>query len=216
MDKELEALNELESYINNIIFVKDLINQKQQLLININTIKNALQELKAIKETESNEVLQCVDVLYANAIDLTTENTNYLPEYLKPIRDKVKNTLLKYEAEEKLFKHIRRNDMENVIPLSSIIGGLSQDDKHKFIEHIYYTWAELNEKYEKLNEEHRQALLKAQEDNKKAEALRELMLNHIEFVVEKDKCYFKIKNTKGKEKSFTSYTMLDFWKEVLK
>lgn len=127
----------------------------------------------------------------------------------------IKDALLKAQAQEKLFKHIRRNDMEHLIPLSSIIGGLSQDDKHKFIEHIYYTWAELNEKYEKLKEEYKQTLLKAQENNKKAEALRELILNHIEFIVEKDKCYFKIKGTKGKEKSFTSYTMIDFWKDVL-
>lgn len=49
----------------------------------------------------------------------------------------------------------------------------------------------------------------------KEKALKELFENHIELVVEKDRCYFKIKNSKGKEKSFTSYTMLDFWKEVL-
>ncbi len=55
-------------------------------------------------------------------------------------------------------------------------------------------------------------ILKSQEQGR---ALNELIKNHIEFVVEKDRCYFKIKNSKGKEKSFTSYTMLDFWKEVL-
>jgi len=102
MEKEFEALEELENYINNIIFAKDLINQKQQLLTNINTIKNALQELKAIKETESNEALEYVDVLYANAIDLTTENTKYLPEYLKPIRDKIKQALIKSQKDEKI------------------------------------------------------------------------------------------------------------------
>lgn len=58
-------------------------------------------------------------------------------------------------------------------------------------------------------------ILKAQEDKKKADALKELIKNHIEFVVEEDRCYFKIKNSKGNEKSFTSCTMLDFWKEVL-
>lgn len=50
----------------------------------------------------------------------------------------------------------------------------------------------------------------------KEDALKELFENHIELVVEKDRCYFKIKNSKGKEKSFTSYTMLDIWKEVSK
>lgn len=50
---------------------------------------------------------------------------------------------------------------------------------------------------------------------KPLKAIKELFTNHIEFVQEKDRCYFKIKNSKGKEKSFTSYSFLDFWKEVL-
>lgn len=48
------------------------------------------------------------------------------------------------------------------------------------------------------------------------EAIRDLFANHIEFVAEEDKCYFKIKNSKGKEKSFSSKTFEDFWKEVFK
>ena len=43
-----KALERLESYINNIVFSKDLISQKQQLLTDIATIKQAL--LKAQKE----------------------------------------------------------------------------------------------------------------------------------------------------------------------
>lgn len=46
------------------------------------------------------------------------------------------------------------------------------------------------------------------------EAIRDLFANHVEFVAEEDKCYFKIKNSKGKEKSFTSKTFEDYWKEV--
>ena len=53
------------------------------------------------------------------------------------------------------------------------------------------------------------------EKEKRDIALKDLMNNHIEFVVEKDVAYFKIKNSKGKEKSFTSYAFIDFWKEVL-
>ena len=51
-----EALNGLESYINNIIFAKDLINQKQQLITNITTIKQAL--LKAREQEKENELLR--------------------------------------------------------------------------------------------------------------------------------------------------------------
>ena len=50
---------------------------------------------------------------------------------------------------------------------------------------------------------------------KSLEALKDLFTNHIELVEEKDRCYFKIKNSEGKEKSFTSHSWLDFWKEVL-
>lgn len=46
-------------------------------------------------------------------------------------------------------------------------------------------------------------------------AIKDLFASHIEFVVEEDKCYFKIKNSKGKEKSFTSKTFEEFWKEVI-
>ena len=51
-----EALNSLESYINNIIFAKDLIDQKRQLLTNIETIKQAL--LNAEKEHKASEIIK--------------------------------------------------------------------------------------------------------------------------------------------------------------
>lgn len=45
--------------------------------------------------------------------------------------------------------------------------------------------------------------------------LCDLKANHIEFVVEDNGgCYFKIKNTKGKERSYTSYSFIDFWRQV--
>lgn len=46
--------------------------------------------------------------------------------------------------------------------------------------------------------------------------LKDLFQNHIDFVCEKDRCYFIIKNSKGKEKSFTSKTFEDFWKGLVK
>ena len=47
-------------------------------------------------------------------------------------------------------------------------------------------------------------------------ALKDLLQNHIELVVAKDCCYFKIKGSKGKEKSFTSYILLEYWKDIMK
>lgn len=53
--KPSEALECLENYINNIIFSKDLISQKQQLLTNIAAIKQSL--LKAEEEHNSVNLL---------------------------------------------------------------------------------------------------------------------------------------------------------------
>jgi len=46
------------------------------------------------------------------------------------------------------------------------------------------------------------------------EVLEELKRSHIEYIEEEDRCYFVLKNTKRKEKSFTSKTFSDFWKGV--
>lgn len=46
------------------------------------------------------------------------------------------------------------------------------------------------------------------------EAIKDLFANHIELVRLDDCCYFKIKNGKGRERSYTSKTFEDFWKKV--
>lgn len=51
------------------------------------------------------------------------------------------------------------------------------------------------------------------ENERALEALRDLARSHIELVKRKDGCYFRIKGSKGKEKSWTSYAFLEFWKE---
>ena len=69
MSKKLEALEYLESYINNIIFSKDLINQKQQLIRNIATIKQALQRLEAVENANPSEALKCLECLDCESED---------------------------------------------------------------------------------------------------------------------------------------------------
>ena len=51
------------------------------------------------------------------------------------------------------------------------------------------------------------------ENERALDALRDLARSHIELVKGKDRCYFRIKGSKGKEKSWTSYAFLDFWEE---
>lgn len=67
-------------------------------------LEKALQRLEAIDNANPSEALQGVDILYANAMDLTSENTKYLPEYLKPIKDKIKQSLIKAQEQEKALK----------------------------------------------------------------------------------------------------------------
>ena len=76
-----EALNGLESYINNIIFAKDLINQKQQLLTNITAIKQAL--LKAEKEHNALEIIKEKEVnmqVFNQCEDVKTYNKVYIKQ----------------------------------------------------------------------------------------------------------------------------------------
>lgn len=48
-----------------------------------------------------------------------------------------------------------------------------------------------------------------------AGVFKELATNHIELVERKKDgaCYFRIKGSKGKEKSFTSRSFLEWWKQ---
>ncbi len=134
------------------------------------------------------------------------------------------------------------NPNEALKYLENMIDTLLEENKNKIeVSKANGYDCELLEGRRKELESYKQALIKAQEQeiditrykvtvdslksyntllkdikNEQENALKELFENHIELIIEKDKCYFKIKNSKGKEKSFTSYTMLDFWKEVLK
>lgn len=71
-----EALKCLENYINNIIFSKDLINQKQQLLTNITVIKQAL--LKSEKEHKVLEIIKEKNVWIAKLKSLFKRYNNDL------------------------------------------------------------------------------------------------------------------------------------------
>ena len=98
-----EALQGLESYINNIIFAKDLINQKQQLLTNITTIKQALLKsekehkvLEIIKEKEVNMQVfnQCEDVETYNKVYTKQKDRQLTQEefsLLKEVTEWIKN-----------------------------------------------------------------------------------------------------------------------------
>lgn len=92
-----EALKCLERYINNIIFAKDLINQKQQLLTNITIIKQAL--LNAEKEHKALEIInekECDMRWFKYCIKVNSEVETYnngLPEYYEKLTQEQFNLL---------------------------------------------------------------------------------------------------------------------------
>ena len=153
-----EALNGLESYINNIIFAKDLINQKQQLLTNITAIKQALERLESIDNAEPSEALKTLKVLDETISPLLEP---VLAEYEDDLSDKItsnyfalEQALLKAREQEKeklLFKNIHNTKVKT--PLVSIFEGISKDERFKFTEHIYYHWEEMKEALEDKNNE---------------------------------------------------------------
>lgn len=46
--------------------------------------------------------------------------------------------------------------------------------------------------------------------------LKDLFRNHIELCIEPDRCYFKIKNSKGKDKSFMGKQFAECWEKLIK
>lgn len=66
--------------------------------------------------------------------------------------------------------------------------------------------------YRQIKREHDKRMLKVA--NGLSEVIRELS-NHIELVERKKDgaCYFRIKGSKGKEKSFTSKSFMEWWKQ---
>jgi len=99
MDKVEELKNIVAVHFGALGFLNP--SENEQILKDRDKVLNALTELKAIKEAKPSEALEGVDILYANALDLTTELTKYLPEYLKPIRDQIKHALQQAEGDKK-------------------------------------------------------------------------------------------------------------------
>ena len=119
-----EALKCLESYINNIIFAKDLTSQKKQLLANIATIKHALQRLESVDNSKPSAALKALKVLDETISPLLEP---VLAEYEDDLSDKItsnyfalKQSLLKAREQEKeneLLKEIIKSFFDRGCPL---------------------------------------------------------------------------------------------------
>ena len=104
-------------------------------------VEQALLELKSINESDPSKALECLENLFSNVV-----STDYTRESSLKDFNTIKNYILKAQALEKekiIFKHIHNTKVKT--PLVSIFKDLNQEERHKFIEHIYYNWEEMKE-----------------------------------------------------------------------
>ena len=100
------------------------------------------------------------------------------------------------------------NISNSYFPLDSFFNDICNiEDKDYDKEQAYKDIEKICSLFEKL--------LKEQERKEKLEkVIKDLFSNHIELVRLDNCCYFKIKNSKGCERSYTSKTFEDFWKVI--
>ena len=136
-------------------------------------VERALLELKAIKEVNPSEAMECLENLFSNVVSTAYTRESSLKDF-----NTIKNYILKAQALEKekiIFKHIHNTKVKT--PLVSIFNGLNQEERHKFIEHIYYNWEEMKEALEDKNEE----LVKENTELKKELNKKYLKWEYLEF-----------------------------------
>lgn len=140
-------------------------------------VEQALLELKSIKESEPGKALECLENLFSNVVSTAYTRESSLKDF-----NTIKNYILKAQALEKekiIFKHIHNTKVKT--PLVSIFNGLNQEERHKFIEHIYYNWEKMKEALEDKNEElvkeNTELKAKAQKEHKVLEIIKEYQVD---------------------------------------
>lgn len=143
-----------------------------------NLVDEALERLEQIDNANPSEALNGLEfickILNEKRIDVKWLFKN---EYTT-----IKNYILKAQTQEKeklFFKNIHNTKVKT--PLVSIFEGLSQDERHKFIEHLYYHWEEMKEALEDKNEElvkeNTELKAEAQKEHKALEIIKEYQVD---------------------------------------
>ena len=150
MNKELEALE----FICKILKEKG-IDIKWLFKEQYNTIKQALQRLEAIDNSNPSDAIECVDDINADLVSLPKHiegSDDTFDDYLENISLKIsiiKRTLLKYQEKEKdkvFLKSLHNTKVK--VPLCDIFNGLPREKRFAYTEHIYYHWEEMKESLE--------------------------------------------------------------------
>ena len=113
-------------------------------------VDEALERLEQIDNADPSEAIKHMEfickILKEKGIDVKW--------VFKEDYNTINKALFKAQTQEKeklFFKNIHNTKVKT--PLVSIFEGLSQDERHKFIEHLYYHWEEMKEALEDKNEE---------------------------------------------------------------
>lgn len=144
-------------------------------------IEQALQRLESIDSANPSEALECLeridDVFYLNKYR-TTDGGNREEYEFYPSDTKEYDIIKQALMERIVWKNIHNTKVK--IPLCDVFNNpvpLSKEERHKYIEHIYYHWEEMKEaledKISSLRKELEQALIQAENDKEKIKILKE-------------------------------------------
>ena len=135
------------------------------------TVEDALKRLEALDNAEPSEALKCLEYIKSQS-PICYDNDGKFYEFEKEF-DTIKQALM----ERIVWKHIHNTKVK--IPLCDVFNNpvpLSKEERHKYIEHIYYHWEEMKESLEdkiaSLQEELKQALIKAEKEHKVLEIIK--------------------------------------------
>ena len=139
-----------------------------------NLADEALQRLEQIDNADPGKAMECLEYI----CEILNEKRIDIKWLFKEDYNTIKNTLIKAQEQEKeklFFKNIHNTKVKT--PLVSIFEGLSQDERHKFTEHLYYHWEEMKEALEdknnELEKENTELKAKAQKEHKVLEIIKE-------------------------------------------
>lgn len=141
-------------------------------------VDEALERLEQIDNADPSEAIKHMEfickILKEKGIDVKW--------VFKEDYNTINKALLKAQTQEKeklFFKNIHNTKVKT--PLVSIFEGLSQDERHKFTEHLYYHWEEMKEALEDKNEElikeNTELKAKAQKEHKALEIIKEYQVD---------------------------------------
>lgn len=143
MSKEQESFNRIKLFID---YMNDEFDSED-----VSAVDNALERLGQIDNADPGKAMDCLEYICKTLKEAIKIDVKWL---FKGHYTTIICALLKAQEQEKeklFFKNIHNTKVKT--PLVSIFEGLSQDERHKFTEHLYYHWEEMKEALEEQNKQ---------------------------------------------------------------